>query len=325
MGGVRNIVAPQGTAFTPEHARILKRYVDEVVLCFDSDNAGQNAASHALDSLLAVGLGVRVATVPTPHDPDSFIKENGGGAFQELINKAEGFFDFYLNRLCTTNDSASDSGRMQIVRSMGEAVLKTNSAVLIDTYAQKTGQRLGVKAESVLAEFRKIYGPKPVAPEENELAPAPEQAPPPKPEFWLLRFILAGDEHVSWAAQNLDLNWLSHPGVREILRARFNDEQENNWRGIPALLERFEDPAVRGLLAQAVAEDFPKKNLDVQIMKAVEEMRNAYIERELAALNQRLVQPNLTQEEMVAIIQEKSRLWALNKTRYSKPKSSESV
>lgn len=91
MAGVQNVVAPQGTALTSDHARILKRYVDEVVLCFDSDNAGQNAAVRSLDSLLASGLAVRVATVPAPHDPDSFIKEFGGGAFRELTDKAEGF------------------------------------------------------------------------------------------------------------------------------------------------------------------------------------------------------------------------------------------
>ena len=60
MAGVQNIVAPQGTAFTDQHSRILKRYVDEVVLCFDSDNAGQNAAVRSLDHLLASGLAVRV-------------------------------------------------------------------------------------------------------------------------------------------------------------------------------------------------------------------------------------------------------------------------
>src|SRR6266571_5937713 len=104
MAGVQNIVAPQGTAFTPDHARILKRYVDEVVLCFDSDNAGQNAAVRALDSLLASGLAIRVATVPPPHDPDSYIKNFGGEAFRQLIAKAEGYFDFYLGRLCGTNE-----------------------------------------------------------------------------------------------------------------------------------------------------------------------------------------------------------------------------
>ena len=115
MAGVQNIVAPQGTAFTDQHARILKRYVDEVVLCFDSDEAGQNAAVRSLDSLLASGLAVRVAVVPAPHDPDSFIKANGGEAFQKLIEGAQGFFDYYLNRLCSTerhHDRQGTAGRV---------------------------------------------------------------------------------------------------------------------------------------------------------------------------------------------------------------------
>ena len=64
MAGVKNVVAPQGTALTSDHVRILKRYVEEVVLCFDSDNAGQNAAVRSLDSLLASGLAIRVASCP---------------------------------------------------------------------------------------------------------------------------------------------------------------------------------------------------------------------------------------------------------------------
>ncbi len=155
MAGTRNIVAPQGTAFTRDHARVLKRYVDEVVLCFDSDEAGQNAAARAFDSLLESGLAVRVAAVPAPHDPDSYIREFGGPAFAQLIERAEGFFDFHLNRLCATNALATDKGRLAVVKSMAEAVLKTGSPLLADTYAQKTAQRLGVATESVRAEFKR--------------------------------------------------------------------------------------------------------------------------------------------------------------------------
>src|SRR5437667_5966452 len=149
MAGVQNIVAPQGNAFTADHARILKRYVEEVVLCVDSDEAGQNAAVRSLDSLLASGLAVRVAVVPAPHDPDSFIKASGGGAFQQLILRAEGFFDFYLNQLCQSHDPAQDRGRVAVVRAMGEAVRKSGNAVLADTYAQKTAQPLGVPPEAI--------------------------------------------------------------------------------------------------------------------------------------------------------------------------------
>ena len=124
MAGVQNIVAPQGTAFTDQHARIIKRYVDEVVLCFDSDEAGQNAAVRSLDHLLASGLAVRVAVVPAPHDPDSFIKANGGEAFRKLVENAEGFFDYYLNRLCAQNDVKRDKGRTVVVTINGRSVAK---------------------------------------------------------------------------------------------------------------------------------------------------------------------------------------------------------
>ena len=161
MAGVKNVVAPQGTALTADHCRILKRYADEVVLCFDSDNAGQNAAVRSLDILLASGLAIRVATVPAPHDPDTFIKEHGGDGFAQLIAKAEGFFDYYLNRLCATHDIATDKGRTAVLKAMAEATQKTANAVLVDKYAQKTAARLGVAPESMRAEFKKIAAAKP--------------------------------------------------------------------------------------------------------------------------------------------------------------------
>ena len=181
MAGVQNVVAPQGTAFTSDHARILKRYVEEVVLCFDSDDAGQNAAVRSLDHLLASGLAVRVAVVPAPHDPDSFIKAAGGPAFQKLIERAEGFFDYYLNRLCATNDVATDKGRLAVLRGMAEAVHKTGNGVLVDKYAQKTALRLGVSPDAVRAEFQKLSSARTSAPNAAEEPPDESIAPPTRP------------------------------------------------------------------------------------------------------------------------------------------------
>ncbi|MGH7970705.1 MAG: toprim domain-containing protein, partial [Limisphaerales bacterium] len=161
---------------------MLKRYVSEVVLCFDSDDAGQNAAVRALDHLLAAGLAVRVAVVPAPDDPDSFIKERGGNAFRELIESAKGFFDYYLNRLCAGNEISTDKGRLAVLRAMAEAVQKTGNLVIIDTYAQKTALRLGVSPDSVRREFAKSKAhiePEPLLAE----MPATTLAPPSPIEF----------------------------------------------------------------------------------------------------------------------------------------------
>ncbi|HEX5398936.1 MAG TPA: DNA primase, partial [Verrucomicrobiae bacterium] len=220
MAGVQNVVAPQGTAFTDQHARILKRYVNEVVLCFDSDEAGQNAAVRSLDHLLASGLAVRVAAVPAPHDPDSFIKQFGGEKFLELINHADGFFDYYLSRLCKQNDTNSDKGRLAVLRGMAEAVNKTGNLVLVDAYAQKTALRLGVSPEAVRTEFKKtpVTQASSVTEEGEPFASVQYESPRPSPqEFWLLRLLLLHDDLIAWAALHLDTNWIEHPLVRSIV------------------------------------------------------------------------------------------------------------
>src|SRR4029077_7030369 len=92
--GIKNVVAPQGTAFTEHQARILKRFVDEVVLCFDADRAGQKAAEHSLDALLQNDLIVRVMEMPQGQDPDSLVRRDGKEEFEKRVTSARDFFDY---------------------------------------------------------------------------------------------------------------------------------------------------------------------------------------------------------------------------------------
>jgi DNA primase len=311
--GVQNIVAPQGTAFTESHARIIKRYANEVVLCFDSDNAGQNAIVRSLDHLLASGLAVRVAVVPAPHDPDSFIKANGGRAFNELIQNAEGFFDYYLNRLCATNEINSDKGRLVILKSMAEAVHKTGNSVLVDTYAQKTALRLGVPPESVRAEFKKNPTSH-AAPRESEedsfetAEPVAEAAPPSSLEFHLLKLLLSQDEFVPWAALHLAVNWISHPDVRQIVDLRLAAQEHETWHNLAEFLDSCESAEQRSLITEAVAEDRKIPNPETQLADMTLKLRNQFFDRQIGALTQKISQPQLTDDEKVALLREQMKL-----------------
>ena len=309
MGGVQNIVAPQGTAFTADHARIIKRYVDEVVLCFDSDEAGQNAAVRSLDHLLESGLAVRVAVVPAPHDPDSFIKANGGEAFRRLVENAEGFFDYYLNRLCKLNDANSDKGRNAILRGMAEAVHKTGNLVLIDTYAQKTALQLGVSPEAVRAEFKKIPGAK-TAPGESETEPAAESemSRPSTQEFWLLKLLLLHDDLVAWTALHLDVNWISHPFVRQIVERRLTAQTNETWQSLAAFLDECESPGMRGLVTEAVAEDRKIPNPDQQLADVTLKLRNQFLDRQIAASIQRASQPETSEADRMELLRRQQEL-----------------
>ncbi len=311
MAGVQNIVAPQGTAFTDQHARILKRYVNEVVLCFDSDEAGQNAAVRSLDHLLASDLAVRVAVVPAPHDPDSFIKANSGEAFRKLVENAEGFFDYLLTRLCQQNDVSSDKGRNAILRGMAEAVYKTGNSVLVDTYAQKTALRLGVSPESVRAEFARVRKSEVgnQRSENEELAAAePEASRPSNHEFHLLKLLLLHDELVAWAALHLDVSWMVHPLVRQIVIQRFTAQTNETWRSLAAFLDECETPEMRALVTEAVAEDRKIPNPEQQLADVTLKLRNQFLDRQIAVMLQRTSQPDMSDAEKVELLRQQQKL-----------------
>jgi DNA primase len=316
MAGVQNIVAPQGTAFTDQHARILKRYTNEAVLCFDSDNAGQNANVRSLDHLLAAELAVRVAVVPSPHDPDSFIKANGGEAFRQLVQGAEGFFDYLLKRLCATNDLTSDKGRLAVLRGMAEALHKTGNSVLLDTHAQKTALRLGVAVDAVRKEFSKV---KPQAtfvreedgPDDEILAGEAEAEAPVRPsnlELHLLKLLFLHEELVPWLAAHLDLNWLTHPLIRQIADARITAHEQGTWHSLAQFLDGSESAVARSLITEAVADERPMPNPETQLADVVLKLRNQFLDQRLGELMQKISQPETTDAKKIEFLQEQQRL-----------------
>jgi DNA primase len=312
--GIRNVVAPQGTALTAEHARILKRYVDEVILCFDGDKAGRNAAVRVLDDLLASGLAIRVASIPPPDDPDSYIKSNGPDAFRSILGRSLGFFDFYLLHLCGENDTATDRGRLVVVRSMAEAVHKTSNAVLLDTYAQRTAQRLGVDVNSVRTEFRKqnAAARKPRRPEPSEppldamdeIEAAPPQTRPGVTELWLLKYVLLGPELQHFAAGHLEPDWVPHPAVQRILAVYFQTGGD-----VPGLLARFEgDPFAQSLITEAATQQREIPEPERQLADVIRRLRDGWIDRQIALNNGKLSDPALLDEERDEVFVELKRL-----------------
>lgn len=310
--GLKHVVAPQGTALTPDHARIIKRYVDEVVLCFDGDKAGRNASIRSFDGLLGSGLAVRVASVPAPDDPDSYIKSHGAETFRGILNRAEGYFDFLLKHLSLENDTATDRGRMAIVRAMGEAVNKTGNAVLLDTYAQKTAQRLSVNVDSVRTEFRKARlngAPAAESADEPPLESLDEAEPlsrPPVAELWLLKLLLHAPEHSQFVAERLDPHWVTHPTVQRIAAVHFSLGAD-----VSGLLSHFEgDDFARSLITESASEQRAIPEPEKQLADVVLRLRNAAFDAELARLNAKLADASLPESEHLAALAQQTRLRA---------------
>jgi len=150
--GITNVVAPQGTAFTEHQARILKRFVEEVVLCFDADQAGQKAAAHSLDALLQNDLLVRVVDMPPGEDPDSLIRRDGKEKFEKRVTGSREFFDYWIEREVAHVDLTSLGAKMQLARKLAETVSQVRDPLMRGEITNKMSARLGVPA----TEFEKL-------------------------------------------------------------------------------------------------------------------------------------------------------------------------
>src|SRR5438309_7195202 len=149
--GITNVVAPQGTAFTESQARVLKRFVNEVVLCFDADAAGQKAAERSLDALFQNDLIVRVAEMPVGEGPDSLIRREGKEAFESRVARARDFFDYWIEREAASVDLASLGAKMQLARSLAGTVSRVRDPLMRGEVASKVSARLGVAAQDFQA------------------------------------------------------------------------------------------------------------------------------------------------------------------------------
>ena len=150
--GIQNVVAPQGTAFTEYQARVLKRFVDEVVLCFDSDLAGQKATERSLAPLLQNDLLIRVAVMPPGEDPDSLVRKSGRQKFEELITSAPDFFDFWIEKKTTTADLRSMGAKMQVARDLASTLANVREPIMRGEVIHKIAARLGIRA----ADFERL-------------------------------------------------------------------------------------------------------------------------------------------------------------------------
>jgi DNA primase len=215
--GVQNVIAPQGTAFTDRQARILKRYVDEVMLCFDSDAAGEKAAERSLRQLMAEGLQVRVVQMPPGEDPDSLIRREGADAFRSRIAESRDFFEAQIERQASHPDFTTPRGRIAAARKLAELISLIPDGVMRDVVLNNAAVRLEVGAQ----DLRKLL----------------KQAPDSRP----------GDDAAGEAAQRIEPIVLDRTrGMLALLALR--DDAARTWLQEARAAERLPDDGQPGTL-----------------------------------------------------------------------------
>jgi len=147
--GFSNAVATLGTAITPEQARIMKRYTNEVIICYDADEAGQNAASKAFTLLNEVGLSARILKVKNAKDPDEYIKKFGTAAFKKLLESSRSEFDFRFDRILSKYDIENQEEKIRAIRETQQMIAAIPSSAQRDVYIATVSKKFEVSMESM--------------------------------------------------------------------------------------------------------------------------------------------------------------------------------
>lgn len=153
QAGFDSAVASLGTALTPQHANLLSRLgKKEVVLSYDSDAAGQNASSRAINLFANVGLHARVLKIDGAKDPDEFIKKYGGERFKDIIDKSGGAIDFQMDKLLAGLDIYTDDGKAQYLKRAVPFLAEMRDPIDRAVYISKAAKLTGIPQESIASE-----------------------------------------------------------------------------------------------------------------------------------------------------------------------------
>lgn len=156
QAGFRNVAASLGTAFNQEHAKVLKKYADSVILLYDSDDAGTMAAQRAIPILTQNGFYVKVLQVPNEKDPDEFIKQSGAKAFSRLLANAQHYITFQIQCLKKQYDLTQPQQKVEFTTKTANILSKLDNDIERNVYTNEISNMTGISQQAIENEIVKI-------------------------------------------------------------------------------------------------------------------------------------------------------------------------
>jgi DNA primase len=297
--GITNVVAPQGTAFTESQAHILKRYVNEVVLCFDADTAGRKAAERSLDALLQNDLIVRLAPMPEGEDPDSLVRREGKEAFEDRVADARDFFDYWIEHEAASVDLGSLGAKMQLARSLAETVSRVRDPLMRAEVVSKVSARLGVAAQDFQSLLPKQRSESLRSGDKSEADGTRETAPAPRHDIAMLCVLALRDEEAR--AFLREQNWQEilrqvpdGEILARILQSDLRPDDAASLNAFMVTLSPSEERMISSWLLQKVPPNAP-----AMVEKWWLGIRQAVLRRQLNVAANQIKLPNLSTGEVV--------------------------
>ena len=266
--GFRNAVAPLGTAFTADQAKILARFSRKVVVSFDGDSAGLAAAERTVGVFLSQGFQVNVLRLPADHDPDSFLAAEGAEAYRQCLRGSQSALEFLVHRAGERQDLGTPRGKAEALSALLEFVVAVENRVERAEWIGRLAERLDLQRHLVEEAAAEALGKRPLGRGRSEQA-AREEGPgksqesswqsdleeTPLAEKELMRAIIA---HPDWRVRLDEIcesSMIRDSRVRALLVAMEECETEGVAPGIPELLARCDVPGIDALLSRLQLED----------------------------------------------------------------------
>ena len=155
--GFDNAVASLGTSLTEEQATLITRYAEQVILLYDGDQAGQNAAQRAIPILEKAGLQVKVLKMRDAKDPDEYLKKFGPDKFKLLLSESSDRVEYQINTIRAKYDLRVDEQKVRYVQESAELICTLDSAIKREVYGGRVAESAGISLDAMKMEVDKAF------------------------------------------------------------------------------------------------------------------------------------------------------------------------
>ncbi len=218
--GFENVLATCGTALTSKHAGLIKRYTNNVILLFDSDEAGHKAAARGFDILLEYGLNVKAVDLPENTDPDTFINRFGLAQLSEKINKSELFIEYLANKIVGKVNLNSLEEKLRGLSTILPYLAKIKNSIELSEYIRKISELFQVSQQSLQDQLKKKRETK-----KTKIDPKIEVKIKKKVPDWsernLVRLIILHPENIEKVKKKIDSDYFSDSILKEVIEFIF--------------------------------------------------------------------------------------------------------
>ncbi|MFQ6041290.1 MAG: DNA primase [Candidatus Poribacteria bacterium] len=276
--GVPNIVASSGTAFTEDHARLLKRYADETVIMYDGDTAGLNATQRGLDLLIKQGLRVKIALLPGDSDPDNFIRAYGVDAFNKLVDTAVDFIDFQIRMVCRRENYRSIEAKVQAAKELCSILANIKNLVALNEYVKRAAVELEIDEAILWQELRKL-GVVIHKPSRTFIKHRTKEKPRESLERQLLECLLQRPDLISQTTSQLNYKDFLNENYSKIAEMLFKRVGNGGNIRVQELIDDCKDEKVRGIISNLFLQSHNPPNLEATVSGCIRKLKN-FIRRE---------------------------------------------